>query len=380
VTPAERYIVLALRLDRHVEGVVDAYYGPPELAAQVAAEEVVAAAELAVESADLEAGLEDGWFRDCVHGLTTYSRVLAGDSDLSYSDEIEGCFGVRPERTDESVYQAALEELDRLLPGDGTLAERREAWRRANLVPADDLTPLLHDVLDELRRRTQILFGLPEGESITLEEVSDKPWAAFNNYLGNGRSHVEINLDIPMTFDLVLELAAHEAYPGHHTERATKEVALVEERGQLEETIVVIPTPQSLLAEGIAETAREVVDAEDALRAIVRKHGHDPDFELAAAIARASRPLRSLSVNGGLLMHEDGASEEEALQYGMRWGALTEERARQGVRFIADPTWRAYSICYSAGGDLARRFHQNDPARFKRLLSENVRISELGSS
>src|SRR5579884_1555098 len=46
VTPAERYILLALRLDRHVEGVVDAYYGPPELKAQVDAEDVVPAADL----------------------------------------------------------------------------------------------------------------------------------------------------------------------------------------------------------------------------------------------------------------------------------------------------------------------------------------------
>ena len=31
--------------------------------------------------------------------------------------------------------------------------------------------------------------------------------------------------------------AAHEGYPGHHTERSTKEVVLVRERGALEETI-----------------------------------------------------------------------------------------------------------------------------------------------
>ena len=31
----ERYLALGLRLGRHVDGFVDAYYGPPELAARM---------------------------------------------------------------------------------------------------------------------------------------------------------------------------------------------------------------------------------------------------------------------------------------------------------------------------------------------------------
>jgi hypothetical protein len=34
----ERYLRLGLQLGRHVEGIVDAYYGPPEFAAAVDAE------------------------------------------------------------------------------------------------------------------------------------------------------------------------------------------------------------------------------------------------------------------------------------------------------------------------------------------------------
>ena len=36
----EDYLVLGLRLDKHVDGLVDAYYGPPELKTRVAAEPV----------------------------------------------------------------------------------------------------------------------------------------------------------------------------------------------------------------------------------------------------------------------------------------------------------------------------------------------------
>ena len=35
---AERYLRLGLQLGRHVDGIVDAYFGPPRLAAAVEAE------------------------------------------------------------------------------------------------------------------------------------------------------------------------------------------------------------------------------------------------------------------------------------------------------------------------------------------------------
>jgi hypothetical protein len=94
----ERYLRLGLQLGRHVEGIVDAYYGPPELAAAVDAEPPVDPRTLVAEAETLLDELEDGWLRDQVVGLCTYSGVLAGESG-SYADEVEGCYGVRPRKT-----------------------------------------------------------------------------------------------------------------------------------------------------------------------------------------------------------------------------------------------------------------------------------------
>ena len=41
----DRYLLLGLRLGRHVDGYVDAYYGPPELKEQADGEEPVAPSE-----------------------------------------------------------------------------------------------------------------------------------------------------------------------------------------------------------------------------------------------------------------------------------------------------------------------------------------------
>jgi hypothetical protein len=66
--------------------------------------------------------------------------MLAGET-RSYADEVEGCYGVRPAHTDESVFADALERLDELLPGDGPLAERLRRFEEAIRIPADRSSP-----------------------------------------------------------------------------------------------------------------------------------------------------------------------------------------------------------------------------------------------
>src|SRR5512134_4013744 len=108
---AERYLRLGLLLGRAVEGVVDAYYGPPELLAAVAAEPPVDPRALVSIAEALLDDCEDGWLRDQLAGLRTYARALAGER-VSYADEVEGCFGVRPAYTDEAVFGAAHERFE----------------------------------------------------------------------------------------------------------------------------------------------------------------------------------------------------------------------------------------------------------------------------
>jgi hypothetical protein len=379
MTTSERYLVLGLRLGRHVDGLVDAYFGPAELAEHVAAEELTPAAELAREADALLAAVPDGWLADQLRGLRTYAGVLAGE-EISYADEVERCYGVRPVRADVARYEEVHERLEELLPGEGTLTERREAWRAANRVDTQRLVPAVRAVLDDLRERTRDRFGLPDGEDIRLEPVHDEPWWAFNYYQGKLVSRVVVNVDLPTTAADAVHLAAHEGYPGHHTEHAWKERLLVDEQGQLEESILLVPTPQSIVSEGIAEVGPEILLDDDAfgrLQRLLADHGIDYDAERARAIDLALEPLRTVSVDAALMIHEEGRSTDEAQAYIQRWSLVDPERAAHGVSFVTDPTWRAYTINYSAGRDVCRAWVAGDPARFRRLLTEQVRVSEL---
>jgi hypothetical protein len=383
----EQYLELCLRLGRHIDGLVDAYYGPEEIADRVEAEELRDPAALVQDAGLLLASVDDGWLGTQLVGLETVARKLAGE-EVAYEDEVERCYGVRPEWTPEESFEAAHRELDEILPGDGPLAERYQAWREGEAVHGDSIASVFDAVSEDFRSRTASLFELPEGESVVVDYVSDEPWTAFNYYQGGLRSRIAVNTDVPMTPDILIGLVTHEAYPGHHTEHSWKEQLLVREGGRLEESALMVGTPSALIGEGIAELASEILlgdERERVTAAHVDGTGVRYDPDLSHAVNEAREPIAHVGGNVALLIHTRGASEEKAVEYSMRWGLSSPRRAKQSVRFVTDPVWRAYITTYTNGYELCRKWVDGDPARFKRLLTEQltpvdlVRYSENGS-
>jgi hypothetical protein len=388
------YLTLGLRLGRHVDGLVDAYFGPPDLARRVAEEPLREPAALADDArrllADLDAdtALEPNrrhFLAAQARGLRTTATKLAGEP-IGYADEVEASYGVRPTMAPEDEFAEAHRRLDEVLPGSGPLAERYGAWREAQAVPPDVLERAVASLSEDLRERTERLFGLPDGEHVDFELVTDRPWAGFNYYLGELRSRVAINVDLPVLSPTLAHLVAHEAYPGHHTEHSRKEVGLVRRRQQLEETIFLVGTPQCLIAEGLADLGLEVVVSSDhAERAAMaashlRPLGVPYDPEVVATVGVAAEGLGKVRGNMALLLHEEGADVDDAVAYAERWGLLPRNRAEKAVEFLTDATWRAYMTCYVEGLPLCRRFTAGDPARFERLLTEQLTPDQLAAA
>jgi hypothetical protein len=381
------YLELCLRLGRHVDGLVDAYYGPAEIAERIEAEDLAEPSGLVRDAAELLTSLEDDsldetrrrWLRSQLVGLETVARRLAGE-EVAYEEEVERCYGVRPEWVDEAVFARAHRELDEVLPGSGSLSERYQAWREGHVLRGEELAVVFRALSEDFRFRTGELVGLPPGEDVEVEYVSDKPWTAFNFYLGGLRSRIEVNTDVAMTPTVVVELVAHEAYPGHHTEHAWKEQVLVREGGALEESAQMVGTPSSLISEGIASLAPEILLG-DQEQEVTAAHlagasaAYDP--HLSRAIQAAIPPLGRVRGNTALLLHTRGASIEEAVEYQMRWALTSRKRAEHGVRFMTDPVWRSYVTTYTNGYDLCRDFVDGDPARFKRLLTESLTPADI---
>ncbi|MEZ5205094.1 MAG: hypothetical protein R2701_12160 [Acidimicrobiales bacterium] len=387
--PAARYLELGLRAGRHLDGMVDAYYGPTVLAGRIADEPerplpaLVADARALV--ADLDAGegdLDAGrrrWIRAQASGLHTALRKLAGES-ISFVDEVESCYGVRPEMVPHEVLADAHGRLDAVLPGDGPLHARYDAWRTSHLMSPEQLTAAVHALAESFRERTAAAFGLPEGEQVAFELVTEQPWSGFNYYEGDLRSRVAINIDLPVSSTAIGHLIAHEAYPGHHTEHCRKEVGLVRRRGQLEESIFLVGTPQCLLAEGLADLALEALlgpAPEPVLAELLHPLGIRYDTEVVAAVATAGEALSAVRGNAALILHDRGGSEDDAIDELVRWGLQPRERAAKSIAFLTHPTWRSYIFCYVAGLPMCRAFVRGEPARFEHLLTEQVTPQDL---
>jgi hypothetical protein len=287
---------------------------------------------------------------------------------------------VRPAFTDEAVLLEAHTRLDELLPGDGSLSERLERWETSIRVPAKQIQPTLTAVVAEARAQTRDLVALPDGEGVEVEIVRDEPWIAFCEYLGGLRSRISVNVDLPTSAIELLVIAMHETYPGHHAERCSKEELLVRGRGLLEETIVLVPTPQSLVSEGIAKLAPWLLlegDGAARFTAVLREAGIELDLAHALAVGRAREPLDGADIDASLMLYEGGASEAEVHDYLRRWGLMTSQLASHVIRFLREPTSRTYIVTYSAGRDLCRSYVAGDPERFRRLLTEQVRVRDL---
>lgn len=400
VVPA--YLELGLALGRHIDGFVDAYYGPPELATRIADEPVRGPLRLVTEARELISAIDGGvelddphnlhdkhagttdasrrhWLRAQAIGLLTTARKLAGE-DISYADEVESCYGVRPHPIEWDVVADAHKRLESVVPGSGPLEERYTTWRESHAVDPGKLLPAIHVLAEDLRERTDRLFGLPEDEHCEFVLVTKKPWSGFNTYLGGLKSRVDINTDLPVLSLGLPHLVAHEAYPGHHTEHTRKEVGLVRSKKWLEETIFLVGTPQCLIAEGLADLGLQVVMGPDHQKAVAGHFsslGIRYDADTAAVVAEAGVVLQAVRATSAWRLHQEGADPEEVVSDLARWALLPRARAEKAVEFLLHPTWRAYITCYVEGYELCRNFVNGDPSRFARLIGEQLVPDDL---
>ncbi|THF84874.1 hypothetical protein E7T09_19775 [Deinococcus sp. KSM4-11] len=384
--PAEAYVRLAHAIDAHEEGFIDGYGGPAAWADRT----LVPPADLrdrarrllddlqAVEPPERRAFLDVQ-----VRAMLVTIGRLCGDP-LAYRDEVRGLFDLEPRGLTQPELDAALALVEDRLQGTGPLPARLDALRARVIVPRDRVLELAEPILAELRSRTRDRLGLPDGEAFTIGLVTDRPWSGYNWPLGNLQSRIDINTDLPVLLTNLPDLMAHEGYPGHHTEHASKEARLARELGWREHSLQLLNTPECAVSEGLAMNAlRAVMDAEEELEwlagDLAAYAGLNPDDVRAYVQAsQAMEPLRSVNASAALLLHDEQRPAAEVLAFLETYGVLTPERARQSLRFISTPMFRAYTFTYSAGKELVGDFLKTGgPGAFRRLLTEPLTPGRL---
>jgi hypothetical protein len=394
------YLLLGLRFDRIEPGYVDAYTGDPALRQTVLAEAAPDPAVLVRQARRLSEALPNvprssasGGFDQAradyigahLRALTCAGRKFAGE-DIGFVDEVHDYFDVHIAKGDAETYRQAHARLDDVLGDGGALADRMEAYRTAEEIPPDRLAACIEAFSSALRDRVRAEYPLPDTETVVYQVVTDQPWSGFNYYLGDYRSKVAVNADIKQLMSNLPRLVAHESYPGHHTEHCRKEAGLVNRKGQAEQTIFLVNTPQCLMAEGLADLALYAAIGPgwgQWAAEIYADLGLRFDGERAEAVSEASAALAGVRQDAALMLHDEHRDAEEVVGFLRRWLLVNDTRAQQMLRFLSSPLWRAYTSTYVEGYRLLRAWLDDRPAgvslteRFGRLLDEPLTPSTL---
>ncbi|MBE9571171.1 MAG: hypothetical protein IMF11_11130 [Proteobacteria bacterium] len=153
----------------------------------------------------------------------------------------------------------------------------------------------------------------------------------------------------------------------------------------MEHSILLSNAPSAVVSEGIAEIAPEIITTHEEIAQIMQ-----PILDQARLkevngiqiyqISKAMRPLNKVGINRVLLLHGEGASDEEVINYGMRYGLLNKQRSRKNLEFFKEHLWRSYVTLYSLGYELVQDFisrGHDKTERFLRLIERPITVSQL---
>ncbi|PMQ16660.1 hypothetical protein [Janthinobacterium sp. AD80] len=361
---AERYVKLVLAMGLHDASYVDAYYGPPAwrqeaLDQQASLSGIKAATNETLALLADEHCLRAVNLRKQLQAVLAKAEMLQG-MRLDFDTESARLYDAVSPHHSRAYYEALVAQIDTLLPGDGSVSDRVNAFRAQFVIPADKLRAVMDAAIRAGRERTLQYIALPVEEDFVLEFVSDKPWSGYNWYKGNYQSVIQINTDLPVYIDRAVDLGCHEAYPGHHVYNVLLERDLVRAKGWMEYCIYPLYSPQSLIAEGTANygielsfTDAERLDFEQ--RVLYPLAGLDP--ALAPRYTQLNHLLAKLSYADNDIARqylEGSLTREEALEWLVNVRLYPAEKSAQRLQFY--DAMGAYVINYNLGQDMAKAY------------------------
>ena len=396
---AREYLFLELSMGQHDANHVDAYFGPEKIATE-AKNSALGLDDIQLRTAALVTALQDidsstnQNLSIRVAGLLArlqalHTRIAINRGDLtSFDEESELLFGTTAPKNSAPYFDAILDKIDSLLPGEEPLPARVDRFLEAFTIPADRLPDVFTAAIAECRRRTLEHIELPEDENFTVEYVNDKPWSAYNWYQGNSTSLIQVNTDFPVRITRAVGLGCHEGYPGHHVYNTLLEQNLVRGEGWLEFSLYPLFSPESLIAEGSGNYGINLAFPDDE-RIEFEKNVLFPLAGLDASTADRYYELLELQDQLSYAGNEAARAylngdidRERAIQWLVKYTQVTPERAAQRTRFF--DTYRSYVINYNHGkalvADYIERGTTTSSERWKKfaaMLSTSMLPADL---
>ena len=176
----EDFLLLALRIDKHIKGYVDFYFGPEKLRQIVEHESLTAPNTLLNDSNNLikQSGAQgynkerERYIEKLLVAMKTSIEMLIG-SEISIKDQFIKLYDVDLQPAKEFELENLKEEYEEAYKGHGSLEERMSKLRITRKVPESKVFKFFKKAVDITEKRTKELFTdlLPNNESLIIDVV-----------------------------------------------------------------------------------------------------------------------------------------------------------------------------------------------------------------
>ncbi|MTI41028.1 hypothetical protein [Fulvivirga lutimaris] len=390
---AESYVRLVLEIGQYEEGFVDAYFGPEELRPTTEKLDSVPYQKFIDRSEKLLVNLDQieeaqlsrddkARKRFIEKQLIAVRTSLEKSTGIKYSFEEDArlLYDAELPVHGYKYYDSLVNVVHEYFPEEEDLLSRFLTVEEKYVVPADKLDTVMRVAIKEARRRTAQYLNLPKSENFELDYVSDKPWGAYNYYLGNSQSNIDVNTDNPISIFRILDYASHEGYPGHHVHLTILEQEVVNGKNWIEFSVFPTRSPIALVAEGIGNYGVSVAFPEEERISFEKKvlfplagldtSSVDEDYKLLSM----KRNLRSAGIEIVKDYVNGEITREEALELGERY-LYSNRQTSSTLRFVENSG--AYIINYTLGQQLVEQYVQNQMEGSKDQTKHWMKFKEL---
>jgi hypothetical protein len=344
------YLTLGFRLNENFLGMVDSYFGPPEIRDRVSnrpwsLQRLLDAYLVLRES--LKASSLDPiileFLIDQTDALTIFLKQKIS-SELPFHQYASRILQVELLQVPNVEIASMKKILEGLLWELGYHQSFREALVRledSETLTGDALLSYFESEIPRYRELSRMVFQIPEGERVTIETYSG-PIPAYILYKGNLHTVVQLNPGT-RTKRSLKALIPHETYPGHHLHYASREVAMA---GHPLTNHFLYSTPEATVVEGLGTWAPSLIASQTL----------DLREEALVLVDRWNTAIRN---NAMLLFWDQGKSRHEVGDYLQDVGYFSEQQVERFFTFITAQFFDVYSFSYSYGKALVESLHKN---------------------
>jgi hypothetical protein len=392
------FLLLALRINKHKGSYVDFYFGPRKLRKIVDRESVVSPKKLLTECKILQKKLflqgynkdRENYIEKLLLAMRTTIDIL-NDINIPIKQQFLRFYDIELEPVDESELDKLKEKVKSAYGGSGSLEEQLNELRLRRAVPKAEVFVLFNKALKIVELRTNEIFKdlLPRKEKIFINLIKDDnsdnlKWAYYNWYLGNFQSRIDVNPNFNLYWTTLLTAAAHEGYPGHHTEFSVKERKLYRELNQFEHSVLLLNSPKLIISEGIAELATNMLfsyqaQAEIGLREFCSDTSKEDTLDVLALQNEIKGKMHIYSYNLAYHALIDEWSKKKLIQYARNFEIFNEKSLKNQLKMISDLVHSTTIFSYNLGSSLIINKYGNFPSvrNFRNLLINPILPSDL---